>query len=108
MSTFSQLGSIARETDFSNRVQYALFVAAVNVLAEDPGTAGHALRVIYGQRVLANNYSISPVCYAVMANPTIAAEATVTPVGEASTGNGVPDGDIQFAVNSLWNAFSGV
>ena len=108
MATFSQLGLVSKEADFQNRVQYALFVAAVNVSSEDPNTLGHSQRITYANRVLNGNVNLPSVCNMVLTNPSIAQEAVPTASGQASTDNSIPDGDIQFTVNSLWNALSGV
>lgn len=79
-------------------------VAAVNVYAEAPGTAGHAQRKAFALMVFNNNYNPQSVCEMVLTNATIAAEAVLA----TTPGFAIPDGDIQFAVNSLWNDFAGV
>jgi hypothetical protein len=56
--------------------------------------------------MLTGSYSWDYVCLAVITNPSIAAGATAVP--EDGNGYNIPDGDIQFTVNSMWNAFSGV
>lgn len=103
-ATFSDLGSIAKDANFQTRVNYAMTVAAVNVYSESTGTTGHAQRSIFAVKVLNGNYSIVNAALAVLTNATIAAEAALA----TTPGFAIPDGDIQFAVNSLWNDFSGV
>jgi hypothetical protein len=106
MATFAQLGLIANETEFQQRVEYAMSVAAANVYSENTSTTGHATRAAFANKVLAGNYNIKSACFGVLSNPTIAAEATI-PASGPPAGNSIPDADIQFAVNSLWNAFAG-
>lgn len=103
MANFSDLGKISNDNDFQSRVRYAMTVAAVNVYAESPATAGHAARSVFAVRVLSGSYNIMQACLAVLTNATIAGEA----VAATTPAFAIPDGDIQFSVNSLWNAFSG-
>lgn len=106
MATFAQLGIIATEQEFMQRVQYAMSVAAVNVYAESPTTQGHAARAALAVRVLNGNFALVSACYGVLTNSTIAAEATIPSSGPPA-GNTIPDTDIQFAVNSIWNSLAG-
>lgn len=62
----------------------------------------HGARAEFAQKVIAGQYDILDICEAVLGNSTIAAEAT----GVQPDFN-IPDSDIQFAVNSLWNLFAG-
>jgi hypothetical protein len=103
-ATFSDLATIAKDANFQGRVQYALIVAAVNVYSELTSTTGHPLRTAMSARVFTQNYSIQTISLMVLQNATIAAEANVL----TTPGFAVPDADIQFAINSLWNALSGV
>lgn len=64
----------------------------------------HTLRAGFASRLLSNpNFNILPYCYAVLVNPTIEAEANINTVPDYN----IPDADIQFAVNSMWNLFAG-
>jgi hypothetical protein len=92
-------GTVRNDDHFAGRVEYCLYVAAVNIMAEVNTTPSHAARVTYATKVLSGQASIRPVVEAVLTNSTIASA-----VDAAS----VPDGDIQFAVNSLFNALAGV
>lgn len=103
-ATFSDFGTISKDANFQNRVSYAMTVAAVNVYAESTGTAGHPARLIFAKNVFAGNYNLTSACQMVLTNATIAAEANVL----TTPGFAIPDSDIQFTVNSLWNDFSGV
>lgn len=106
MATFAQLGLIVQEPEFQQRVQYAMSVAAVNVYAEGSGVTGHAARAALAICVLNGNFNLSGACYGVLTNSTIAAEATI-PASGPPAGNTIPDADIQFAVNSIWNVLAG-
>lgn len=103
MATFSDLGAIAQNNNFQSRVGYAMAVAATNVYSESPATTGHAARSVFAQKVINGQYNLYPSSLSVLTNATIAAEAVLA----TTPGYAIPDGDIQFAVNSLWNAFSG-
>lgn len=108
MASFSQLGQIVYgssaplSTEFQQRVNYAMSVAAVAVYSESTGTTGHAIRAAFATRVLNGNFNLVAACFAVLTNPTIAAEAV-----PGQSGNNIPDADIQFAINSIWNALAG-
>ena len=106
MVSFTDLGTISQNGPFQFRVQYAMNVAAINIYNEVPTTQGHVARVAFAEKVLAGNYSIQSVCLAVLTNATIAAEANVA-TSPANGGFGIPDGDIQFSVNAIWNALAG-
>lgn len=105
MASFSDLNTIAKDSNFRGRSLYALQVAAVNVMAEDPETSGHEARVAFARSVLSGSVDSYQIALGVLTNPSIAGEADVSLI---ATTAGVPDGDMQFAVNSLFNAFSGV
>jgi hypothetical protein len=109
MATFAQLGQLVTQnpTEFQSRVNYAMCVAAINVYAEGTGVTGHAARAAFSTRVLTGNFNLIGACFAVLTNPTISAEATLPAQGQPPNGNGIPDSDIQFAVNSIWNALAG-
>lgn len=102
MASFSALGYTANQEDFRRRVGYALSVAALAAYNENAGVTNHALRAAYATKVLNSQFDLHGAVLGVLTNGTIAAECN-----EASTGNGVPDGDIQFAVNSIYNALAG-
>ncbi len=104
MATFSDLAAIAKDTNFQSRVSYAMMVAANNVYAEAGNVTGHPARVAFSRQVFCGSINIFYCCLMVLTNSTIAAEAVLA----TTPAFAVPDGDIQFAVNSLWNAFSGV
>lgn len=97
------IGQIASLPEFQQRVGYWLMSAAVAVYAEAGTTPGHAARTAYAIKVANGQANLQSAALAVLTNATIAAEAVKT----NAAGNGIPDGDIQFAVNSLWNLLAG-
>ncbi len=101
MASYDQLITMAGNSAFQQRVRYALAVGAVAVYSEVSSSTGHTPRLAMATAVLQGNYSPAPMALAVLTNPTIAAEATFT-----SDGYNIPDSDLQFAVNSLWNALA--
>lgn len=102
-ATFSDFGTIAKDANFQSRVNYALMVAAVNVYAEVTSTTGHPARLVFAKNVFAGNFNIFSTCLMVLTNATIAAEANAA----TTPGFAIPDADIQFTVNSLWNDLAG-
>lgn len=109
-ANFAQLAQIAASQEFQQRVSYAMNVAAANVYAEAGTVTGHAARAGFAIKVANGSYNLPAAAIAVLTNATIAAEATVSnpQQGVATTLNTIPDADIQFAVNSLWNLLAGV
>lgn len=91
--------------DFQPRCRYWLISAAIAVMAEVNTTPGHTLRIAFAQKVLANQYDLPAFAIACATNPTIATELATDAAG---FGEAVPDGDLQFTVNSLFSAFAGV
>lgn len=100
--TFTDIYIVATAYGFMQRVNYALTVAAVGVMIEAANTASHAQRVVFAKQILAGGFPGSAY-YSVLTNATIAAESN-----SASAGQAIPDADIQFAVNSIFNALAGV
>ena|ERR1700680_2916270 len=104
MALFHDFTTISTNSGFQGRCLYALMVAAVNVVAEANNTASHQTRVNYARTVLGGGANILQVALAVLTNSTIAAEA----VAATTPDYAIPDSDIQFTVNSLFNALAGV
>ncbi len=102
MANYDDLIKIAGNSGFQERVKYALMSAAVSVYNELSSTTGHTPRVAYANSIIAGNYNLGPASLGVLTNTSIAAEATIGSAPDFS----IPDSDIQFAVNSLWNAFA--
>lgn len=103
-ASFDDISTISANTAFQSRCQYALIVAAIDVMSEANTTGGHAQRLEYAKQVLQAQVSLVVVAMAVLTNATIGAEA----VAATTPGYAIPDSDIQFAVNSIFNALSGI
>jgi hypothetical protein len=103
-ATTADAMTVSRTVGWQDRVRYAAIKAAVAVMAESAGTASHTQRVTYAKSVLAGLIDIFSMSIGVATNPTIFAELNPT----ATPNYGVPDADIEFTVNSLYNAFAGV
>lgn len=106
---------LGHEATFQKRVQVAVLIAAIAVQEEDDSAlslpagfanAGesdadakkrlHDLRTTLAYRILHTPTAFGQLfAQAVATNPTIAA-----------AGGSAPDNDIQFVVNSIWNAFA--
>lgn len=102
MASFIALGQIAAGPEFQSRVAYAMGVAAAAVYSEVNTTPGHIARAAFAVKVANGSYSLPAAAMMVLGNSSIAAEAN-----NAVAGNAIPDSDIQFAVNSLWNVLAG-
>jgi hypothetical protein len=104
MATRIQQFQVLQNPAFQQQLASCLLFAAINVLAEDAGTANHVNRVKW-----ANAIVLSPLGQAAtvlnytMTNPTIAAAA-----GNAPGPSGTPfaDSDIDFVVASLFDKFA--
>lgn len=103
MATFDQLVTISADQGFRGRIFLAMTTAAVAVYNEASNTPGHAARAAYAVRILNSNSMPYSIILAVLGNPTISAEANPTQSPDFS----IPDADIQFQVNSMWNALAG-
>lgn len=102
MASFDTLLSVAGNNAYQQRVKYAMAVAAVNVYAEASSTTGHQSRAILAADVISGRHGdYAAVALVTLTNATLASEATTTPPDF-----GIPDGDLQFTVNSLWNALA--
>jgi hypothetical protein len=99
--TFQSSADLATHNGFRERVRVAMVTAALNVAAETPsGNATlDAKRAILATRVLGPDQVafLDSFSWVVGANVSI-----------SITGLDTVDGDIQFAVNSGWNAVAGV
>jgi hypothetical protein len=85
--------------EFYNRVAFIAIKVAQNVASEDPETANHDNRIHYCNRIFTSSESPRMLAaHVVSSNPTI--YGTVDTEGGAA----VPDGDIEFALASIWDA----
>jgi hypothetical protein len=65
--------------------------------------SGHVKRATFANNVTSGNFDLTGATFAVLGNTTISAEANINTQPDF----GIPDSDIQFAVNSLWNLLAG-
>ena len=95
---------VSEQPSTIRRVKFFVTKAATAVMAEDAQTASHAERVVFAKTVLDGTYSASNYSLACLANSTIqaAGDAGASPLF------GIVDGDLEFTVNSLFNAMAGV
>lgn len=84
----------AADSDNIAKVRQLLAKASVAIMAESAATAGHDVRVAYA--------------LAVLGNPTAAGAAYTVSVATNSGLTTTPsDADLEFTVNSMFNAFAG-
>jgi len=92
----------ASNHEFSGRVMMIAFKVGQQVASEDPGTAEHAARVDYAERVFRGDDKPN-----LMAAHIIASNASISATIEGdpdAMGSNVPDGDIEFAWATIWTA----
>lgn len=99
----------ARNDEFAARVMMISYKVAQNVASEDPGAADHDVRIEYASRVIRGGDNPKNLAaHVISSNPTIAQAIEGDPT---KYGSNVPDGDIEFAMASIWtaraNAFTG-
>lgn len=101
-ATLAQEQTLSLDIAFIQRVQMALVTAAINVQSEPTTTLLHAQRVVYAQRILANPIlTANQMAVGVATNTTIGTEYVGPPIQSSN----ILDADIQFTVNSLYNAY---
>lgn len=87
--------------EFYTRVSFISLGVAQNVASEDPAAVNHTNRIAYSGRILRGDEdALMLAMHVVSANPVI--EQTVDTEG----GDAVPDGDIEFALATIWDARS--
>lgn len=103
MSAVDLINTAANEI-FSGRVFMISFKVGQNVASEDPGTADHAQRIEYAGRIMRGDDKPNLIAaHVISSNPSISAQIEAEP---ALYGSNVPDGDIEFALASIWTARS--
>ena len=89
----------ASDPTFYTRVSFISLKVAQNVGAEDPAAPNHANRIAYCARIFTGaDNALLLAQHVAASNPTIAATL------ETEGGDAVPDGDIEFALASIWDA----
>ena len=104
MANFGDVVQIARNARFQDRVNFALVTAAINVMTESNQTEKHGNRVDFARNVINGTLPILPYAISVGTSPAIAAEAVLATTPDYA----IPDADIQFTVNSMFNSFAGI
>lgn len=103
MGTSVDAVRVAQMSRFQERVNFFVVNAATDIMAELAATPAHSDRVTFANLVLLSNYSLTQYVAAVLNNETILAA-----INTVDDDNGVDDSDLEFTVNSFYNAFSGV
>lgn len=91
---------LAEDGKFQARVRQAVVTAAVQIMADRPQNNPQAIAIHAKRAALANRVLLDPTslqrawAYMVVSNPAIGPESN--------------DGDVQWTVNSMWNAMAGV
>lgn len=93
----TQIVTAASDPIFYTRVSFLALKVAQNVASEDPAYANHANRVAYSDRVFRGDDNAI-----LLAQHVAASNATISAALEAGTD--VPDGDIEFALATIWDA----
>lgn len=92
----ADLANLARNSTLQRRIEYLMVKAAIAKLAEvNPTDAAKLL----GQRILDGDEPLLQWTLGALTNPSIAAGA------HNSDGSSITEGDLEFAVHSLWAAF---
>jgi hypothetical protein len=102
----SALDLIATASDatFAGRVMMISFKVAQNVASEDPATPNDKQRKDYAGMVIRGEEKPQIVAaHVISSNPSITATIESAP---SLLGSNVPDGDIEFALASIWDARS--
>ena len=103
MSALDQIAAASDET-FAGRVMMIQFKVAQNVASEDPATANHAERIAYASFVIMGEEKPQLVAaHVVSSNPVISGAIDSDP---PALGSNVPDGDIEFALATIWDSRS--
>ena len=110
MSALLKETQLTRDSNFRDRVEAAMAHTADDVANESVNEPYHdqrmaLVRTFYGPIAADRDAYISAMVRRVVRNPTVLSAATG---GEAINQAAVPDGDIQFVVNSQWNRVAGV
>lgn len=91
----------ARDDAFGARIAFCLMVAALNVANEDPATTNHSNRLAFSKRVLTGGVNAKLIAAAAIGyNATLQTTINGDP---SQKGANIPDSDLQFVVNSLFD-----
>lgn len=84
---------------FYMRVSFLALKAAQNVATEAENTANHANRLAYANKVFRGEDNAL-----LIASHVVASNGTISATIQNGSGDDVPDGDIEFALSSIWDA----
>ncbi|MBR0753525.1 hypothetical protein JQ604_15155 [Bradyrhizobium jicamae] len=94
----------ASDPEFSGRVMIIMFKVAQNVASEDPATAHHQERIAYASFVIMGEEKPQLVAgHVISSNAVISGAIDSDP---EALGKNVPDGDIEFALATIWDSRS--
>lgn len=94
----------ASDDEFAGRTMMIMFKVAQNVASEDPATPHHAERIAYASFVILGEEKPQLVAaHVISSNAAISAQIDSNP---AALGSNVPDGDIEFALATIWDSRS--
>ena len=103
MSALDLIATASNDT-FAGRVMMIMFKVGQDVASEDPATPNHAERMGYAELVMRGEEKPKLVAtHVISSNQTIAQAIESDP---DKLGSNVPDGDIEFALSSIWTARS--
>src|SRR5262245_23151182 len=98
----TDLVATAKDPEFFSRVSMIMFKVGQAVATEAPTEPNHAERLNYAMMVLrGGDVPMVVAQHVISSNPTIAAAIEAEP---ELLGKNVPDGDIEFALASIWTA----
>lgn len=100
MST-TDIINAANDPTFYTRVSFISLQVAQDVASEDPGAPNHANRVEYASAIFRGDDNA-----ALIAMHIAASNSVIAGVLETEGGDAVPDGDIEFAMATIWDARS--
>jgi hypothetical protein len=101
MAAVDQIAT-ARNEEFAARTLFIATKVAQMVVAEDVATEDHAVRVNYAGRIIRGTDNPKMIAtHVISSNPTIQAAIDESP---ELYGSNIPDGDIEFALSSIWTA----
>lgn len=102
MSDFLKAARIAENQSWVKRIGLIALNAAIDILAEDPTTPDHAARAALASLVVRSDQTVlSAIPRITMTNEVVRAAAVA---GPDLTGEAVPDGDLEYTVNTIWTA----
>jgi len=94
----------ASDEEFAGRVMMIMFKVAQNVASEDPATAHDTERRAYAGYVIMGHEKPQLVAaHVISSNPVISGAIDSDP---ELLGSNVPDGDIEFALATIWDSRS--